>query len=209
MAGVLALPLTGFASPPATAPPRPTLAVSVGPAASQTITRVGGTDLAAPPPPSRIRIPGLGIDAPVDAVGLDPHDALEVPDDPQRVGWWSAGVVPGEKGPAVIVGHVAVREGPGAFLELVRLRRGSEIQVVRGDGSVARFEVTDVTQVAKQEFPVAAVYAPTEAAELRLITCGGAFDPKTRVFLDNVIVSARLIGVTGVAGEGTPAAAGR
>ena len=43
---------------------------------------------------------------------------------------------------------------------------------------------------AKTAFPTGLVYAPTPGAELRLVTCGGAFDHTARSYLDNVIVAA-------------------
>ena len=39
-----------------------------------------------------------------------------------------------------------------------------------------RFTVTRVARYPKDAFPTAEVYGPTADAELRLITCGGAFD---------------------------------
>ncbi len=35
------------------------------------------------------------------------------------------------------------------------------------------------------------MYGDTEGAELRLITCGGEFDEKSRSYRDNVVVYAR------------------
>ena len=46
-------------------------------------------------PPARVRVPALGIDAPVDPVVVNGEGALAVPDDVHRLGWWSAGPAPG------------------------------------------------------------------------------------------------------------------
>ena len=46
----------------------------------------------------------------------------------------------------------------------------------------------------KAAFPTAQVYGDTVSAELRLITCGGAFDAASGDYLDNVVVYARLTG---------------
>ena len=53
-----------------------------------------------------------------------------------------------------------------------------------------RFAVTRVREVAKAQFPTAAVYAPTPRPELRLITCGGRFDRAARSYVDNIVVEA-------------------
>jgi hypothetical protein len=44
----------------------------------------------------------------------------------------------------------------------------------------------------KSEFPTQRVYGNTETPELRLITCGGAFDEASGNYLDNVVVYARM-----------------
>ena len=59
---------------------------------------------------------------------------------------------------------------------------------------MVRFTVTAVDHYPKAVFPTGAVYGPTPDAELRLITCGGAYDPVRRSYLENVVVSARLAG---------------
>jgi hypothetical protein len=67
---------------------------------------------------------------------------------------------------------------------------GDRVDVVRADGSVAAFTVTRRVEAAKTAFPTDLVYAPTPGPELRLVTCGGAFDNTARSYLDNVIVAA-------------------
>ena len=52
------------------------------------------------------------------------------------------------------------------------------------------FRVTAVQEYLKDEFPTQAVYGPTPDAELRLITCGGAFDSATGHYLSNIVVYA-------------------
>jgi hypothetical protein len=57
---------------------------------------------------------------------------------------------------------------------------------------MAVFRVTAVRTFLKSKFPTAAVYGPVANAQLRLITCGGTFDPATRRYLSNVVVFAVL-----------------
>ena len=49
-----------------------------------------------------------------------------------------------------------------------------------------------VFHLLKAAFPGAEVYSPTAGPELRLITCGGAFDRTARSYLDDVVVYAAL-----------------
>jgi Sortase domain len=68
------------------------------------------------------------------------------------------------------------------------------VLVTAVDGTTRRFRVTAVDRYPKPAFPTSVVYAATPDAELRLITCGGAFDAVRRSYTDNVVVSARLVG---------------
>lgn len=160
---------------------------------------------AAPPPimalpmakPERVRIPKIKVDAPVRSLGLDKDGWLEVPplSRPNLTGWYRLGPSPGQLGPAVIVGHVNSKTGPAVFARLNTLREGDAVEVERADGRVAVFTVDEVERVHKRRFPTARVYGNLPHAGLRLITCGGEFDPRSGSYDDNVIVYATLSGV--------------
>ena len=53
--------------------------------------------------------------------------------------------------------------------------------------------MTETENYAKDHFPTSAVYGPTPDAQLRLITCGGTFDPAIGSYLNNVVVYAAQI----------------
>jgi hypothetical protein len=142
--------------------------------------------------PTRLRVPSLAIDSPLDPLTVDASGALVPPEDWHRAGWFAQGPAPGAQGPAVIAGHLDSRDGPGVFADLARLRAGDQVQVRRADGSSASFVVTRSQVVAKTAFPTAEVYGAVAAPELRLITCGGAFDRRTGHYVDDVVVFARL-----------------
>ncbi|WP_306821798.1 class F sortase, partial [Streptomyces sp. NP160] len=146
--------------------------------------------------PTAVRVPSLGISSDLVHLGTASDGSLEVPADAARAGWFSQGVAPGATGPAVIAGHVDSRSGPGVFAHLARVAVGAQVDVDRADGTTAVFEVTGVQQVAKDAFPTRAVYGPVAGPELRLITCGGAFDESTGHYVDNVVVYARLAQTT-------------
>jgi hypothetical protein len=144
--------------------------------------------------PVRVRAPAAGIDAPLTGVGLDVVGGLAVPDDPSLAGWYERGPRPGDAGPAVLAGHVDWAGRPAVFQALRRLAPGNEVVVDRADGSSVRFAVDRVVQVGKDAFPTREVYGPVAGAELRLITCGGAFDRAAGSYTDNLVVFARLVG---------------
>ena len=148
--------------------------------------------LADVPRPVRLHIPQLGVDSPLDELGRAADRTVQVPSDPLRAGWYAPGPRPGQTGPAVLLGHVDGRRAPGVFSRLRELRPGARVTVERADGSAVRFRVTRLERTSKAAVPTAEVYLPTARAELRLITCGGAFDETSGHYLDNVIAYAQL-----------------
>ena len=142
-------------------------------------------------PPTRLRIPSLGVDTALVDLRLDDKGALEVPKDFHVAGWYADGTRPGDAGPAIIAGHVDSKQGPAVFFRLHELKVGDTIEVARDERWLA-FRVVDLERYPKDQFPTDKVHGPTPGAELRLITCGGAFNSQTRSYRDNVVVYAIL-----------------
>jgi sortase (surface protein transpeptidase) len=130
------------------------------------------------------------VDTGLEALGRAPDQSIEVPRQPSSAGWWAGGPRPGQVGPAVILGHVDSKTGPAVFFRLGELEAGDEVLVERADGTTARFLVTTLDRYHKAEFPSELVYYPTVEPELRLVTCGGPFDPSTGHYRDNLVVFA-------------------
>ncbi len=164
----------------------PTAATDVGP--GQPGDAAGDSLQAAEP--TAVRVPSIDVNAATIPLGLSSDGAIEVPEDFAQTGWWRDGPEPGETGPAVILGHVDSFDGPAVFFELGNLAIGDPIHVDRADGTTVSYVVERIEQHAKDDFPTAAVYGPTDGSELRLVTCGGTFDPDARSYKDNVIVFA-------------------
>ncbi|MGH3924428.1 MAG: class F sortase [Pseudonocardiaceae bacterium] len=141
-------------------------------------------------PPVRLRIPVIDVDTGLEALGRASDQSIEVPRQPSSAGWWAGGPRPGQVGPAVILGHVDSQAGPAVFFRLGELEAGDEVLVDRADGTTARFQVASLDHYQKAEFPSELVYYPTVEPELRLVTCGGPFDPSTGHYRDNVVVFA-------------------
>ncbi|MEV4436350.1 class F sortase [Streptomyces sp. NPDC049585] len=162
--------------------------------------------------PQGLAIKAMGLEAPIEAHGLDPRGGVETPpySRPNAVSWYQDGPAPGSTGAAVLVGHVDTQQSPAVFYELSTIKRGVKITVTRKDGSVAEFTVEDVTVVDKDHWDDEKVYAPKdpERAELRLITCGGDYNRAKHEYTANVVVSAYLTGVghTATAPKPSPAA---
>ncbi|MGV9359706.1 class F sortase [Amycolatopsis sp. NPDC003731] len=182
-------------APQEIAPPSPAAPDAVGTAslAHPTATTADGLPSAKP---ASLTIPAIGVRAgEIKDLGLTPDGALEVPGDATTVGWFTGAPSPGETGPAVLAAHVDYKHVPGAFSRLKDLRPGEQARVGRADGRIAVFTVYRVDRYAKAAFPTDEVYGDTPDPELRLITCGGAFDRSSGNYLDNVVAYARLTAV--------------
>jgi len=141
--------------------------------------------------PTRVASAVIGLDADLVQLGTAPDGSIEVPSAPQNAGWLTGSAVPGETGPAVIAGHVDSLDGPAVFYRLGELAVGDIVTVSFSDGSSTEFAVTQTIRTPKNEFPTDRVYGPVPDAQLRLITCGGAFDGGQRSYQDNIVVFAR------------------
>jgi Sortase domain len=144
------------------------------------------------PAPTRVRLPDVGIDAPVVGVGVEGTGGMEIPGEVGTVGWYTPNPPPGApEGAAVLSGHVDSRtQGRGAFFPLEQVEPGQTVTVDLSDGSTREYEVVARRRYAKEELPVAELFATTGPPHLVLITCGGAFDSLDRHYEDNVVVFA-------------------
>ncbi|PFG43677.1 sortase family protein [Isoptericola jiangsuensis] len=144
------------------------------------------------PLPTRVRVPAIDVDSRLLHLGLADDGTVEVPagDDIDRAAWFDGSPRPGAVGPAVLEGHVDSPNGPSVFYRLSALEPGQKVHVDRRDGSTVTFVVDRVEQYAKDAFPTREVYANTDGPELRLITCGGAWDPAVGHYTDNTVVYA-------------------
>jgi hypothetical protein len=140
--------------------------------------------------PVALTIPAIGVQTGLVRLGLTASGALQVPASTAVAGWYTGSPRPGAVGSAVIAGHIDSQAGPGVFFRLSSLHSGDLVYVRRADRTLAVFRVTDVRQYAKDGFPTSAVYGPTPDPELRLITCGGTFDPQLGAYLSNTVVFA-------------------
>jgi len=146
--------------------------------------------------PSAIKIPSIGVQSTLLQLGLNPDKSIEVPplDDPDsKAGWYKYSPTPGQIGPTVILGHVdSAKYGPGIFFKLGALQPGATVEVTLTDRIVAVFTVDKVVAYPKSKFPSTAVYGNIDHPGLRLITCGGTFDPAAGSYESNIVAYATL-----------------
>jgi sortase (surface protein transpeptidase) len=147
-----------------------------------------------PSEPTRLAVPAIGVDTSLIQLDQNADGTVQVPpltsDSP--AGWYDKSPTPGQVGPAVILGHVDTPAGRSVFYSLGLLRQGDQVSVTRADGTVAVFTVDRVAEYPKNAFPQLTVYGNTDNAQLRLITCGGAYDESIGHYVDNIVVFASL-----------------
>jgi Sortase domain len=145
--------------------------------------------------PVAVDIPAIGVHARLLHLGVNRNGTLQVPSLTTRASeaaWYKYSATPGQIGSSVIEGHVDTIRGPAVFFRLGALRPGNRIDVRLADGITAVFRVTGVRRYVKSHFPAKVIYRTRGFAALHLITCGGAFNYKTRNYLSSIVVFAAL-----------------
>ena len=203
-AAAIALGLKG-----ASGPPQPPVSAATQPAPSSVVgsstptsrpstaerqgtASVGGFMAASPP--VGLDIPSIGVHVHrIVGLHVGADGTLQAPTRFDEVGWYTGGPTPGQFGPAVLGGHVDSRSGPAIFYRLGDLRPGATVKVSRQDGTTASFVIDSIARFAKSNFPTQRVYGnSTGRAEIRLITCGGAFDHASGHYVDNIVAFGHL-----------------
>ena len=170
------------ASDPPSSPAPPATPSSAAPAPAPAVTN--GAE------PARVAVPAIELDEPLIGLGIASTGAMEVPVDADEVGWFTGGGRPGGRGPTVIAAHVDSTSGPAVFFRLSELVPGDEVTVTTVEGTAVRYVVDEVVDVLKAEFPTARVFGAQPTDQLRLITCGGVFDPGSGHYDQNRVVFA-------------------
>ncbi len=177
---------------------------NTGPATHQTATSVPTlaptpTPVPVPTPtptpsvaePMHLTIPAIGVDAPVEQVGLAADGSLETPaQNPWKgVGWYQAGPKPGEKGSAVIDGHLDDYSAvPAVFWNLKKLQPGDDVVVIDAQGQTIHFKVDHVASYPPDQAPLQQIFGKADGTYLNLITCGGYWIPSKQQLSERFVV---------------------
>jgi sortase (surface protein transpeptidase) len=141
-----------------------------------------------PGTPRALRIPALGVSAPVVPVrAVD--DTLVPPSDPDMLGWWADGARPGAaRGSALVTGH-SVHTGGGALNGLSELPLGARVVVVTRHSRIV-YEVQRVRTYSKGRISRDAerLFSQESPGRLVLVTCA---DWDGSRYLSNTVAIAR------------------
>lgn len=139
--------------------------------------------------PKKILIPKIEVDANIEEVGLDKTNKMDVPKNPDNVGWYNLGFKPGEKGSAVMAGHLDRVSGEKAvFWDLGKLEIGDQIQVLNQSNRIFKYQVVDKKIYDFNQVPLEMIFASTDKSRLNLITCNGEFDNQNKNYSKRTVV---------------------
>ncbi len=146
--------------------------------------------------PARLLVPAIGVNALVENLGLLPDGNMATPTQSpwDDVGWYNRGPRPGEKGSAVIDGHLDRPGGdPAVFWSLRNLHPGDMVMVVDTRGETLRFQVTRVAAYPPNEAPLQEIFENTGGKYLNLITCAGDWIPSEHQTALRLVVYTTLL----------------
>ena len=130
--------------------------------------------------PVRLVIPSTGITALIEPVGIRPESDLATPTRHpwEDVGWYDLGPYPGERGSAVIDGHLDRPGGyPAVFWRLHDVQIGDDVQVTNNAGKTLHFRVTRVAYYTPEQAPLQDIFGNLGGTYLNLISCAGDWIP--------------------------------
>ncbi|RAZ73453.1 class F sortase [Planococcus halotolerans] len=143
--------------------------------------------------PVQIEIPAIDEKAEIIEVGQTPDGNMAAPADIHTIGWYEPGVKPGQKGNAVLAGHVDGYNSPGSFYNLKKLEPGDEIHVIGEDGKVLTFIVLDKQSYTPEDAPLNEIFGASSKPKLNLITCTGTFDTDSGHYEERLVVYTELV----------------
>ena len=146
--------------------------------------------------PVRLVIPAIGINAFVESVGTQANADLATPtQNPwEDVGWYDLGPHPGERGSAVIDGHLDRPGGyPAVFWRLRDIHVGNDVLVTNIAGKTLHFRVTRIALYTPQEAPIQDIFGNWGGIYLNLITCAGDWIPSEHQTTLRLVVYTSLV----------------
>jgi LPXTG-site transpeptidase (sortase) family protein len=139
--------------------------------------------------PLRLIIPKINVDANILYMGLTPTGDMDVPADLVNVGWYKFGPHPGDKGSAVIAGHLEGVKDLGVFIDLDKLQKGDILSTLDDKGVTTTFAVRELKTYPQKDRP-SEIFHSEDGAHLNLITCTGIWNNTTKRYSQRLVVFA-------------------
>lgn len=145
---------------------------------------------ASPSVPVGLRIPSLGLEAPIVPLGLADDGNMAAPTDPDTIGWYAPGARVGVPGNAILDGHVDWGGRLRVFGLLKQLGPGDTVEVADEAGDWLEYQVVWSQLVDAADPPLHEIFSQGPEEEVTLITCGGTFDSGRHAYLGRLVVRA-------------------
>ncbi len=166
------------------------------PAPRATAVHTGQATTARKPPaapPGQLSFTDAGVLTEVVPVGVLTSGALQIPEDPARIGWWAAGAMPGQpEGSLVLAGHMDGLNHGGAMSILLDIEAGDSVAIQDRRGGTHRYRVV-ARSIQPRESIDPSLFTTDGPHRLVLITCGGTYDRQAGQYSDNIVVTAQPV----------------
>jgi sortase (surface protein transpeptidase) len=180
------------ASPSADAKPHPTAKPAAAPTPKLVPT---ATSIPESAYPVRLTIPVIGVNAPIEKVGIQSNGEMGTPVQNKwnGIGWFVAGTLPGQQGSTVMDGHLDDDHGaPAVFWNLSKLHTGDSVTVTDGSGKALQFHVTHTAAYPYDKAPLQEIFGNGGGKYLNLITCAGSWSYDQNQFRQRLVVYTEL-----------------
>lgn len=143
--------------------------------------------------PVRLCIPSVELSTKIVPVHVMPDGRLGVPKSSQVAGLFVDGVMPGQRGNALISGHVDNYKGPAVFYPLKKLQPGAYIFLFDEKNNYLMYEVMEVESYFTKDAPLQRIFGDTSEYRMNLITCTGKYNRNKKEHEQRLVVYTRLV----------------
>lgn len=146
--------------------------------------------------PTRITIEKIGVNAPIEPLGLTPDGLMDAPKTNEGVGWYDKSARAGEDRYAMLLdGHYGTEEQPAVFKRLVELTTGDTISITGQKGAILTYALVETEQrwASDVDMKKALNRYPDTEQSLTIITCEGLFDAVNSTYDKRTVVYAKRI----------------
>lgn len=153
---------------------------------------MGASTTTQPIVPVRLRIPAIGVNAPVEQVSQKADGTMGTPTTFGDVAWYEPGSKPGAPGNAVFAGHVDnALTTAGVFEHLGDLKAGDYVSVEDAQGKTLLYRVVSSQSYPASQAPLEQIFATAGPAQLVLITCTGQWVTSQKQYDQRLVVVAK------------------
>lgn len=139
--------------------------------------------------PVHITIPSIGLDSPIVDVGINKKGEIDVPSGKtNNVGWYKYGVIPGNRGTAILDAHVFA-----ALKNLKEVQPGADIYIETEDGELFHFVVAKKQTYVLAGLTSATLFTGLSDNAMNIITCAGSLTPDRSTYDHRLIVYTTLV----------------